>query len=128
MTTQLLSIGELASTVGLNVSAVRYYDDIGLIDSTTRIGGKRRFTEATSRRLSFILRCKDAGFALEEIRSILDEDPGWRQLIDDKLDDVASRRERLDQMTLVLTDMQSCGCEAISRCPGYLAAPARSGG
>ncbi len=70
--TRLLPIGEVAETTGIAVSALRYYEEIGVISSTARVGGKRRFDPATIGRVSFIQRAKEAGFSLEEIGTILD--------------------------------------------------------
>ena len=58
----LLPIGEVADSTGVTVSAVRYYDEIGVITATTRIGGKRRFDPDTVGRVSFIRRAQEAGF------------------------------------------------------------------
>ena len=67
MTPDLLSIGQVAQTTGLAVSAVRYYDDIGLIEASARVGGKRRFAPEIVGRVSFVQRAQEAGFSLDEI-------------------------------------------------------------
>lgn len=118
MTADLLSIGEVATTTGLSVSAVRYYDEIGLISETTRVGGKRRFSPETIGRVSFVKRSQEAGFSLEEIGLILDDaDGGWRRLVDDKLAELVERRNRLDVVIETLTEMRACGCQAVANCP-----------
>ena len=67
----LLSIGEVAARTGLAVSAIRYYDDEGLIQARRTPGGKRMFIRSDIRRLSFILIAQQLGFSLEEIRAQL---------------------------------------------------------
>ena len=56
----LLPIGEVARSTGLAVSAVRYYDEIGVITASARVGGKRRFDPDTVGRVSFIRRAQEA--------------------------------------------------------------------
>ncbi len=114
----LLPIGQVADSTGVTVSAVRYYDEIGVITATTRIGGKRRFDPDTVGRVSFIRRAQEAGFSLDEIRTLLDDTQGgWRDLVEDKLAELSERRERLDVMISMLGDMRDCGCEVVSSCP-----------
>ncbi len=114
----LLPIGEVARSTGLAVSAVRYYDEIGVITASARVGGKRRFDPDTVGRVSFIRRAQEAGFSLDEIRMILDETQGgWHGLVEDKLTELSERRDRLDTMIDMLAEIRDCGCDAVSNCP-----------
>lgn len=114
----LLSIGEVAKQTGVAVSALRYYDEIGLIATAERVGGKRRFDQTTAGRVSFVRRAQEFGFSLEEIRSILDDErSGWRDLVDHKLTDLTEQRSRLDTMIEMLAEIRECGCEAVAACP-----------
>jgi MerR family redox-sensitive transcriptional activator SoxR len=116
--TRLLPIGEVAETTGIAVSALRYYEEIGVISSATRVGGKRRFDPATIGRVSFIQRAKEAGFSLEEIGTILDDETGtWRVLVDDKLIELTKRKDRLETMISMLAEIRECGCGAVAACP-----------
>lgn len=116
--TDLLAIGEVAKTTGISVSAVRYYEEIGVISSAARVGGKRQFDQATIGRVSFIRRAQEAGFSLEEIGTILDDETGiWRVLVDDKLIELIERRDRLDTMISMLAEIRECGCGAVAACP-----------
>ena len=116
--TTLLSIGAVAERTGLRVSAVRYYDEIGVIGAVGRVGGKRRFSEATVGRVNFIRRAQDAGFSLEEIRRILDDTHGeWRALVDEKIAELVGRRREIDEMVEFLGELRSCGCEIVAECP-----------
>ena len=117
MTLELLSIGKVASSTGVAVSAVRYYDEIGLIETSARVGGKRRFSPETVGRVNFVQRAQEAGFSLAEIRLILDDTAGdWRDLVDAKLNELVHRRAELDAMIEMLTEMRTCGCEVVSTC------------
>lgn len=120
MSDELLTIGQVAADVGLKVSAVRYYDDIGLIDSATRVGGKRRFDQATVGRVNFVQRAKGAGFTLDEIGQILADDAGdWQQLLAAKLVELKARRDELDATISILSEIQACGCQVVATCPRY---------
>ncbi|MFV1990028.1 MAG: MerR family transcriptional regulator [Acidimicrobiales bacterium] len=117
MTTDLLSIGQVAETTGLAVSALRYYDEIGLIEEATRVGGKRRFHPETVSRVSFVQRSQEAGFSLDEIRLILDDTAGdWRELVVSKMAELSERRDRLDEMIALLGEIQECGCDVVADC------------
>jgi len=114
----LLPIGEVAESTGVPVSAVRYYDEIGVITATARVGGKRRFDPDTVGRVSFIRRAQEAGFSLDEIRTILDETQGgWHGLVEEKLAELSERRDRLDTMISMLAEIRDCGCDAVASCP-----------
>ncbi len=114
---QLLSIGEVAGSTGLTVSAVRYYNDVGLITEACRVGGKRRFEPETIARIGFVKRGQNAGFSLEEIGLMLDDrSGGWRDLVDAKLAELVQRRAGLDAMIETLRQVRACGCSAPARC------------
>jgi MerR family redox-sensitive transcriptional activator SoxR len=65
------SIGEVAAQAGISVSALRYYERIGLLPAAEREQGRRRFPASTVRRLGTIAAAKRAGLSLAEIRSLL---------------------------------------------------------
>ena len=65
----LLPIGELARRTGLAVSAIRFYEDKGLIQAFRTMGNQRRFLRSDIRRLSFILIAQKLGLGLAEIES-----------------------------------------------------------
>ena len=66
-------IGELASRVGLTTRTIRYYEEIGLLNSVKRIeGGKRIYTDKDYQRLRFIKRLKDLGLTLAAMQELED--------------------------------------------------------
>ena len=67
----LLTVGEVAERCGLATSAVRYYDDRGLITSTRTAGGQRRFHRDTIRRIAFITAAQAVGRRLDEVADAL---------------------------------------------------------
>jgi DNA-binding transcriptional MerR regulator len=69
---QALKIGTLADRTGTNAPTIRYYEEIGLLPSAHRqAGGQRVYDEADVKRLTFIRRCRDFGFSIEQVRSLV---------------------------------------------------------
>src|SRR5918998_5997904 len=68
---ELLAIGEVARRSGMAPSALRYYEDLGLIDATRTAGGARRYPRSVLRRLAFIRAAQNVGLSLPEIRDAL---------------------------------------------------------
>lgn len=134
-----LSIGALAARTGTAVSAIRYYEEQGLIAPWRNAGGQRRFPRADVRRLSFIRVAQQFGFTLPEIRSLLAELPGARTPTPGDWTRIAERfRDRLDRRIDTLTKLRDnldgcigCGCLSLPKCalynPGDKAADKGSG-
>jgi DNA-binding transcriptional MerR regulator len=67
-----MSIGSLAGRSRCTVPAIRYYEQIGLLPRAERgAGGQRVYGEADFRRLTFIRRCRDFGFPIEQVRELV---------------------------------------------------------
>src|SRR5881398_1043098 len=91
-TTTSLAIGEVADRAGVEPSAIRYYESLGLLPRPSRVGGKRRYGDDVLDRLALIALAKDAGFTIKEIRALVSDfapDSGpaerWRILATRKL-------------------------------------------
>src|SRR5262245_7634153 len=78
MATVLLTIGELAARSGVAPSALRFYEQQGLIHSTRTGGNQRRYERSELRRVSFIRIAQQIGISLERIRQALAELPDSR--------------------------------------------------
>src|SRR5437016_12235722 len=65
-----LTISEVARQVGLQASAIRYYERIGLLPRAPRISGQRRYETTALYRLAIIQRARQLGFTLTEIRHL----------------------------------------------------------
>jgi DNA-binding transcriptional MerR regulator len=67
-----LKIGALAKRTGTNGPTIRYYEEIGLLPQADRqAGGQRIYSENDVRRLTFIRRCRDFGFSVEQVRMLV---------------------------------------------------------
>src|ERR1700746_2297900 len=66
-----LAIGELARRAGVTASALRYYEELGLLPAPARISGQRRYPESAARLVAAILLYSDAGFTLAEQRALM---------------------------------------------------------
>lgn len=117
---------ELAQRAGCNVETVRYYEKIGLLPEPPRTtSGYRSYDAAHERRLRFVLRARELGFSLDEIRELL-------CLVDERdqpcaevrivaaahLDDVRAKIADLKRMERVLKDvLAQCAEGASPECP-----------
>lgn len=66
------AIGEISRETGVNIETIRYYERIGIMPKPDRTeGGNRQYNHDQLKRLSFIKRCRELGFGIEEIRALL---------------------------------------------------------
>ena len=122
-----LSIGVLADRTGLAVSAIRYYEEQGLVHPWRNSGVQRRFHRADIRRLSFIMIAQQFGFSLPQIREQLDQLPGGRTpTAEDWAKMSVAFRGHLDERIAVLQKLRDeldgcigCGCLSLSQCRLY---------
>src|SRR5438105_4879347 len=77
-TMEKLTIGQVASSAGINLETIRYYERIGLLPEPGRTkGGHRSYAASHVRRLKFIRRARALGFAINDIRALLElAEPG----------------------------------------------------
>lgn len=117
----LISIGEVAKRVGIQASAIRYYEGLGLIPPPERVGGKRRYSGDTVVRLNAINLFKRAGFSIAELSILLRSEP-WpdrvrlEQLAGAKLRELELLVERVHVMKTVLESVRNCGCLRLEDC------------
>lgn len=127
-----LSIGELAGRSGVAVSAIRYYERIGLLPIPDRVGGRRRYTMDMLESLALIRLGQKAGFTLAELRELrasAGQGPGhpdWTGLFARKLEATTTEIERLQLAKGLLADALACGCDDITSCAGVVQRSDRS--
>ncbi len=67
-----MNIGELARRTRTNAPTIRYYEEIGLLPAPVRReGGQRTYGDGDSRRLTFIRQCREFGYPIEQVRSLV---------------------------------------------------------
>jgi DNA-binding transcriptional MerR regulator len=114
-----LTIGQVAERAGINSSAVRFYERVGLLPAPERVSGQRRYGEETVRRLEVIDIAKRAGFNLGEIRLLLNDSSGetqLRALAQSKLPEVEALIARAEAMRDWLLKAQRCRCSSLELC------------
>ncbi|HEX4631074.1 MAG TPA: MerR family transcriptional regulator [Chthoniobacterales bacterium] len=118
-----LTISEVARVFGIRTSAIRYYEQIGILPAPLRKSGQRRYTENVLFRLAVIQRARETGFTLYEIRKLFfgfaagtSPPKRWRELSEQKLAELQLRMERLKTMETLLKKMRNCHCHALDEC------------
>lgn len=113
-----LAIGEVADATGVAVSAIRYYDELGIVTPVGRVGGKRRFSSDVIGRVSFVRRAQEAGFTLDDIRAVLDDQARqWPELVRSHREALTAKRAELDVLIAMLEEVERCGCDIVAECP-----------
>ena len=123
----ILPIGVLAQRTGLAVSAIRFYEEKGLITALRTSGNQRRFLRSDIRRLSFILIAQKLGLGLVEIEVELATLPQGRTPSQSDWQRISrSMRVQLDAKIQLLTRTRAkleecigCGCLSLQRCHLY---------
>jgi MerR family redox-sensitive transcriptional activator SoxR len=120
----VLTIGEIARRSGVAASALRFYEERGLITSERSGSGHRRYPRAVLRRIAFIVFAQRIGLSLDEIGAELAKLPphhaptrrDWSRLSatwSARIDDRIAELERLQRG---LTECIGCGCLSLDRC------------
>ncbi|GLY66214.1 redox-sensitive transcriptional activator SoxR [Amycolatopsis taiwanensis] len=119
-----LSIGQVAERSGVPHTALRFYEDRGLIHAERSSGNQRRYHRSVLRRIAFIRAAQRVGLSLEEISAALatlprDHAPtkadwarlsrGWQSELDARIDALQRLRDRL-------TSCVGCGCLSLRHC------------
>lgn len=120
----LLDIGEVARRAGVRPSALRYYEDQGLIAPAGRRAGRRVYDSGVLTRLGVIDVAQRSGFRIREIAELFDGVSGdvpapdtWRRLVEGKLPEVRALARRAQDMERWLTESLECDCPSLDDCP-----------
>lgn len=121
----MYSIGELSKQTGVKVPTIRYYEQMGLIDALERTeGNQRRYTREGLKRLSFIRHSRDLGFAIEDIRELLElsehpEQPcgNAHEIATRHLADTKAKIIKLKKLERELKRISSCDAKSVGECP-----------
>ncbi|GAA4983233.1 redox-sensitive transcriptional activator SoxR [Kineococcus glutinatus] len=119
-----LAIGEVAARAGVTPSALRFYEQEGLLHPLRTAGGQRRYPRAVLRRIAFIRAAQSVGLSLSEVRDALASLPEGRNPTRADWDRLSrSWRARLDERIAALQALRDglsscigCGCLSLQRC------------
>ena len=118
-----LSIGELSRRTARRPSAIRYYEEIGLLPEPERMSGRRRYPEESVRTLAVIDTAQRAGLTLDEIRSLLAAKPGdaaaaeeFRGIAERRLPQLEAMIERAEVVRRWLEAAENCECPSLDDC------------
>jgi MerR family transcriptional regulator, redox-sensitive transcriptional activator SoxR len=120
----LLTIGEVSRRSGVAASALRYYEERGLISSVRAGSGHRRYARAALRRVAFIVFAQRVGLSLDEIGVELAKLPpdrtptgrDWSRLSKQWAVRIEERMAELARLKAGLTECIGCGCLSLERC------------
>jgi MerR family transcriptional regulator, redox-sensitive transcriptional activator SoxR len=120
----LLTIGEVARRSGVAASALRFYEDRGLITSERAGSGHRRYPRPMLRRIAFIVFAQRIGLTLDEIGAEFARLPpervpsrrDWSRLSRGWVSRIDQRIAELERLKLGLTECIGCGCLSLDRC------------
>lgn len=122
-----MKIGELARRAGLNSSAIRYYERLGILPAPYRTGGQRRYPDDALDRVLLIRFASDMGFTLGEIKLFLNGlrdntpvGPRWRRLAHRKIQEVEENIRRSRRLKSLLEHLLDCRCASLQVCVGRL--------
>lgn len=119
-----LTIGELAKRSGVAPSALRFYEERGLIQSARTASGHRRYPRAILRRIAFIVFAQKIGLTLEDVAAELALLPrhqvpasvDWAKLSTRWMRQIDTRIAELNRLRLGLTECIGCGCLSLQKC------------
>jgi MerR family redox-sensitive transcriptional activator SoxR len=120
----LLTIGDLSERTGVAASALRFYQERGLIAAERTSAGHRRYARPVIRRVAFIVFAQKVGLTLEEIGRELSALPvdrtprraDWAQLSASWARRIDERIAELERLKAGLTECIGCGCLSLDRC------------
>lgn len=122
-----LSIGDVAARTGVAPSALRFYEEQGLVEADRSPGGQRRFGRDVIRRVSFIRAAQRVGLSLDEIRTALEQLPhartptraDWEVMASEWGPWLDRRIAELEALRTQLASCIGCGCLSLDTCALY---------
>ncbi|MDX3101825.1 MerR family transcriptional regulator [Nonomuraea angiospora] len=121
---ELLTIGELARATGVATSALRYWEELGLLPAPTRVSGQRRYPASAMAIVGLILSLQDIGFSLRELKGLItsryEDADAWRELHQRKLAELDERIARAQAARTAIAHGLACWHpEGIFHCPTF---------
>ena len=118
-----MTIGEVAAKTGLRTSALRYYEDAGVLPPPKRVNGRRVYGEESVRVVEVLRFAQRAGFTLDEIRTLFHGfgadtplNERWDALAKSKVAELDALIERATRMKRAILAGLGCGCVRVEDC------------
>jgi DNA-binding transcriptional MerR regulator len=123
MSDQLLTIGELARRTRLAPSALRYYEELGLLPPARRVSGRRRYPPSTVEMVGVILLLRDVGFTLAETKTLMasraESPAAWRELVRRKVAELDEQIAKAGVARVALDHALRCRQQDLLECPNF---------
>jgi DNA-binding transcriptional MerR regulator len=122
MTEDVLSIGEVAARTGTAASALRYYEQLGLVRPLRRDSGKRRYSPSAIRLVGVVTLLQEVGFTLREVGQLLDSRssaPIWLELANRKLGELDRQIAKGQAARTAIEHALACPGQNILDCPTF---------
>ena len=118
-----LTIGEVARYAGLQTSAIRYYESVGLLPPPKRINKHRRYDPSVLKRLGLIQLVREAGFGIRELQILFSDmnteaptTTHWQTLATEKIAEMEALIKRTQATKAWLTEALQSGCKGVDDC------------
>jgi DNA-binding transcriptional MerR regulator len=102
------------------ITALRYYDELGLVRPAARVGGQRRYDESAVRQVGVVLLLRDVGFTLDEIARLIGGG-SWRSMAKAKLVALERQAADIDAARTALDHALHCPAKEPAACPRFWA-------
>jgi DNA-binding transcriptional MerR regulator len=118
-----VTIGELARRTGVATSALRYWEELGLLPAPARVSGRRRYPQSAVGLVGEILLLRDAGYTLRELNALIaarsQAGDGWRELARRKLTELDRRIARSQAARSAIAHALACPHDDLRECPNF---------
>jgi MerR family redox-sensitive transcriptional activator SoxR len=117
-----LTIGEIAHYAGIQPSAIRYYESVGLLPQPKRVNGRRYYDPDILQRLNLIQLARQANFRISELQVLFSESgetpvsTRWQALITEKVTEMEALIEQAQAVKKWLTEAPACECVQVDDC------------
>jgi DNA-binding transcriptional MerR regulator len=118
-----LTIGELASRTGVATSALRYWEELGLLPAPARVSGQRRYPPSAVGLVGVVLALRNVGFTLREVKAFIASrslaGDGWRELYQRKLTELDQRIAQAQVARTAIAHGLACPHKDIFECSNF---------
>lgn len=122
MADERLTIGEVADRTGVAASALRYWEEFGLLPAPARVSGQRRYPPSAVEHVGLILLLREVGFTLREVKELVGARTSggdWRELQRGKLAELDRQIARMQAARTAIAHGLACPHDNVFECPNF---------